>query len=69
LVKLVSSGQHPTRMITRVRVLLALDQSQGPVPDRRVVAQRTGTSQSTMYLVAQPVGLGDLSRGCELGIP
>jgi len=36
-------------MITRARVLLALDESQGPAPDRRVVAaERVGTSESTV---------------------
>ena len=40
-------------MITRARVLLALDESQGDAPDRRVVAGRVGTSESTAYLVAR----------------
>lgn len=53
LVRVVSSGRHPARMITRARVLLALDEAQGPAPDRRVVAERLGTSQSTVYLVAK----------------
>ncbi len=53
LTKLVSSGRHPARMITRARVLLALDESQGPAPDRQAVAERLGTSQSTVYLVAK----------------
>ena len=53
LKKVVSSGRHPARMITRARVLLALDETQGPAPDRRVVAQRVGTSESTVYLVAK----------------
>ena len=53
LTKLVSSGRHPARMITRARVLLALDESQGPAPDRQEVAERVGTSQSTVYLVAK----------------
>jgi transposase len=53
LTKLVSSGSHPARMITRARVLLALDESQGDAPDRRVVADRVGTSESTVYLVAK----------------
>ena len=41
------------RMISRARVLLALDESQGDAPDRRVVAERVGTSESTVYLVAK----------------
>ena len=53
LTKLVSSGSHPARMITRARVLLALDESQGSAPDRHVVAERVGTSASTVYLVAK----------------
>jgi transposase len=53
LKKVVSSGRHPARMILRARVLLALDETQGPAPDRRVVAERLGTSQSTVYLVAK----------------
>ncbi len=53
LLKVVSSGRHPARMIARSRVLLALDESQGDAPDRRVVAERVGTSQSTVYLVAK----------------
>ena len=53
LTKVVSSGKHPARMITRARVLLALDESAGPAPDRRVVAERVGASESTVYLVAK----------------
>lgn len=53
LTRVVSSGRHPARMITRARVLLALDESQGTAPDRRVVAERLGTSESTVYLVAK----------------
>ena len=53
LTKVVSSGTHPARMITRARVLLALDESQGDAPDRRVVAERVGTSESIVYLVAK----------------
>ena len=44
--KVVSSGPHPARTITRARVLLALDESQGSAPDRRVVAERVGTSEA-----------------------
>ena len=53
LTKVVSSGRHPARMIIRARVLLALDESQGDAPDRWVVAERVGTSESTVYLVAK----------------
>jgi transposase len=53
LTKVVSAGRHPARMITRARVLLALDETQGPAPDRRVVAERVGVSENTVYLVAK----------------
>lgn len=53
LTRVVTSGTHPARMITRARVLLALDETGGPAPDRRVVAERVGTSESTVYLVAK----------------
>ncbi len=53
LTKVVSSGMHPARMIARARVLLALDETQGPAPDRRVIAERLGVSESTVYLVAK----------------
>jgi len=53
LTKVVSSGRHPARMIARARVLLALDETQGSAPDRRVVAERCGVSESTVYLVAK----------------
>ena len=53
LARVVSSGIHPARMITRARVLLSLDESQGDAPVRRVVAERVGTSESTVYLVAK----------------
>jgi transposase len=53
LTRVVLSGTHPARMIMRARVLLALDESQGDAPDRRVVAERVGTSKSTVYLVAK----------------
>ena len=53
LTRVVSSGTHPARLITRARILLALDESGGPAPDRRVVAERVGASENTVYLVAK----------------
>ncbi len=53
LTRIVSSGTHPARMIARARILLALDESAGPAPDRRVVAERVGVSEGTVYLVAK----------------
>ncbi|MGV9711070.1 helix-turn-helix domain-containing protein [Gordonia sp. NPDC003424] len=40
-------------MITRARILLLLDETQGTVSDRRVIAERVGTSEGTVYLVAK----------------
>lgn len=53
LTKVVRSGVHPARMITRARILLLLDETQGTVSDRRVIAERVGTSEGTVYLVAK----------------
>jgi len=53
LTGVVSHGRHPARMIARARILLELDEAQGPAPDRRVVAERVGVGQGTVYLVAK----------------
>ena len=53
LTKVVTSGRHPARMITRARILLELDETDGPVSDRAVVAERVGTSETTVYQVAK----------------
>lgn len=53
LTRVVTSGRHPARMIARARVLLALDETDGPAPDRRVVAERVGVSEGTVYRVAK----------------
>jgi len=53
LTRVISRGTHPARMITRARILLALDESDGPASDRRVVAERAGVSEGTVYLVAK----------------
>lgn len=53
LTRVVSSGTHPARMIARARILLALDETDGPASDRRVVAERVGVSEGTVYLVAK----------------
>jgi len=53
LTKVVTSGKHPARMIARARILLALDESQGPTSDRAVVAERIGVSEGTVYQVAK----------------
>lgn len=53
LTKVVTSGVHPARMIARARILLELDESDGPVSDRAVVAGRVGVSEATVYAVAK----------------
>jgi transposase len=53
LEKTVSTGVHPAREIARARILLALDEAQGPAPYRRVVAERLGVSEGTVYKVAK----------------
>ncbi len=53
LTRVVSRGTHPARMITRARILLDLDENARVVPDRRVVAERVGVSEQTVYLVAK----------------
>ena len=46
-------------MIARARILLELDEAGDAASDRRVVAERVGVSESTVYLVAK--------RFCEVG--
>ncbi|HEY5844151.1 MAG TPA: helix-turn-helix domain-containing protein, partial [Mycobacterium sp.] len=53
LIKLVTSGTHPARMIMRARVLLELDESQGRVDDRAVIAGRVGVSENTVREIAK----------------
>ena len=48
-----SRGTHPARMIARARILLELDEAEGLASDRRVVAERVGVSEGTVYLVAK----------------
>jgi hypothetical protein len=40
-------------MITRARILLALDESRGPASDRRVIAERVGVCEGTVFRVAK----------------
>ncbi|WP_460537924.1 helix-turn-helix domain-containing protein [Humibacter ginsengiterrae] len=40
-------------MIARARILLELDEADVPASDRRVVAERVGVSENTVYLVAK----------------
>ena len=45
LMKVVSSGRHPARMIMQARVLLALDESQGPGHEERHLAVTNGSGR------------------------
>lgn len=56
LKKIVSTGSHPVRMVTRAKVLLALDETDGPVSDRRVIAEQLGISEGTVFRVAKQFG-------------
>ena len=51
--KVVSSETHRAKMVTRARILLALDQTDRPAEDRRAIAHRLGTSEGTVYVVAK----------------
>lgn len=51
--RVVSSGRHPARTITRARILLELDETDGPASNRRVIAERVGVSEGTVFLVAK----------------
>ncbi len=53
LSRVLSRGTHPARMIARARILLDLDEASGPASDRRVIAERVGVSEGTVYLVAK----------------
>jgi len=53
LSRVLSRGTHPARMIARARILLELDEASGPASDRRVIAERVGVSEGTVYLVAK----------------
>lgn len=53
LSRVISRGTHPARTIARARILLELDENAVVVPDRRVVAERVGVSEQTVYLVAK----------------
>lgn len=56
LTRVISRGTHPARTIMRARVLLELDENTGVVPLRRVVAERVGVSEQTVYLIAKRFG-------------
>lgn len=50
---IVSSGSSPARTITRARILLALNETDGPAPNRRAIGERLGVSEVTVYRVAK----------------
>jgi hypothetical protein len=53
LMKVVTTGTHPARMIMRGRVLLDLDENLGRVDDQAVIAQRVGVAVNTVRAVAK----------------
>jgi hypothetical protein len=53
LLKVMSTGTHPARMIGRARILVELDENAGPVDDRAVIARRVRVSINTVALVAK----------------
>ena len=53
LVKLTTSGTHPTRMIMRARVLLELDENAGPVAHRPVMRIGSGHRRTPMRAVSK----------------
>jgi hypothetical protein len=56
LVKIMSAGSHPARMIMRARVLLALDGNDGSPAERVLVARQIGVSETTVRSVAERFG-------------
>ncbi|CCG04876.1 conserved protein of unknown function, Homeodomain-like [Blastococcus saxobsidens DD2] len=53
LLKIVTTGEHPARMITRARVLLEMDENAGPIAERAVIGARVGVSTTTVAAVAK----------------
>src|SRR3954447_19832664 len=53
LTAVVSTGTRPAQLIRRARVLLDLDENQGPVPDRAVIADQVGLSEETVRQIAK----------------
>jgi transposase len=53
LVRVVSTGSHPVRMVMRARVLLALDEDSGSAAHRAAVARRVGVTETTVRSIAE----------------
>ncbi len=54
LVKVVSAGSHPARMIMRARVLLALDEEDsGSAARRAAVSRQVGVTETTVRSIAE----------------
>ena len=53
LLKIVTTGEHPARMIMRARVLLELDENAGPVAGWAMIGARVGVSSTTVAAVAK----------------
>jgi len=53
LVRVVSTGSHPVRMVMRARVLLALDEDSGSAAHRATVARQVGVTETTVRSIAE----------------
>jgi hypothetical protein len=53
LVRVVSTGSHPVRMVMRARVLLALDEDSGSAAYRAAVARQVGVTETTVRSIAE----------------
>jgi hypothetical protein len=53
LVRVVSTGSHPVRMVMRARVLLALDEDSGSAAHRAAVARQVGVTETTVRSIAE----------------
>jgi len=52
LIKITSSGEHPSRKIRRAQIVLALDTSKGRVPEKEeLIAKRYGVTKQTVHNV------------------
>ena len=48
MTRVVTRGRHAAEMITRARILLELDETEGLASDRAMVAERVGVSEGTV---------------------
>jgi hypothetical protein len=53
LVRVVSTGSHPVRMVMWARVLLVLDEDSGSAAHRAAVARQVGVTETTVRSIAE----------------